>query len=280
MTVILDGRSIASKIVEELTVKIQDLKRKGISPSLALVLVGDDIYSKRYVDMKIKKCEEVGILATLHHIDGSSERELLDLMKRLNDDARIHGVMVQLPLPEGFNELKVVGSISPEKDVDGLNPSTIGKILLGEEAFFPAGVEAIFELLDRHKIEWMGKHWIIVGLSNIVGKPLTASLLNKKVTVTTCYPDQSDLAEITKDADILVVDIGRKWFITADMVKRNSVVIDNGNNYEGKRVYGDVDFEGVKEVAMAITPVPGGIGPLLITMLIRNTIKAAERVSV
>lgn len=280
MTLILDGRSIASNIVEELTVKIQNLKRKGISPSLALVLVGDDIYSKRYVDMKIKKCEEVGILATLHHIDGSSERDLLDLMKRLNDDARIHGVMVQLPLPEGFNELKVVGSISPEKDVDGLNPSTIGKILLGEEAFFPAGVEAIFELLDRHKIEWMGKHWIIVGLSNIVGKPLAASLLNKKVTVTTCYPDQSDLAEITKDADILVVDIGRKWFITADMVKRNSVVIDNGNNYEGKRVYGDVDFEGVKEVAMAITPVPGGIGPLLITMLIRNTIKAAERVSV
>ncbi|MGQ9679293.1 MAG: bifunctional 5,10-methylenetetrahydrofolate dehydrogenase/5,10-methenyltetrahydrofolate cyclohydrolase [Candidatus Bathyarchaeia archaeon] len=280
MTVILDGRSIASKIVEELTVKIQDLKRKGISPSLALVLVGNDIYSKRYVDMKIKKCEEVGILATLHHIDGSSERELLDLMKRLNDDTRIHGVMVQLPLPEGFNELKVVDSISPEKDVDGLNPSTIGKILLGEEALFPAGVEAIFELLDRHKIEWMGKHWVIVGLSNIVGKPLAASLLNKKVTVTTCYPDQSDLAVITKDADILVVDIGKKWFITADMVKRNSVVIDNGNNYEGKRVYGDVDFEGVKEVAMAITPVPGGIGPLLITMLIRNTIKAAERVSV
>ncbi|MBS7619748.1 bifunctional methylenetetrahydrofolate dehydrogenase/methenyltetrahydrofolate cyclohydrolase [Candidatus Bathyarchaeota archaeon] len=280
MAVILDGRAVASKIVEELKAKTQELKMKGITPTLALVLVGDDVYSKRYVDMKIKRCEEVGVKAILNHISQAGEKELLELLKGLNEDPHIHGVMIQLPLPEGFDESKMVERISPEKDVDGLSPSTLGRILLGEEAYLPAGVEAIMELLSRYRVEWVRKHWVILGLSNITGKPLTALLLNRKVTVTTCHPDQKDLSRITRDADVLVVDVARKWFITANMVKRNSVVIDNGNNYEEKKVYGDVDFENVKEIASAITPVPGGVGPLLVTMLVRNTVKAAEKISV
>lgn len=280
MTVILDGRAVASKIVEELKAKTLELKMKGITPTLALVLVGDDIYSKRYVDMKIKRCEEVGVKAILHHLSQAGEKELIELLKGLNEDPHTHGVMIQLPLPEGFDESKMVERISPEKDVDGLNQSTLGRILLGEEAYLPAGVEAIMELLGRYRVEWVGKHWVILGLSNITGKPLTALLLNRKVTVTTCHPDQKDLGRITRDADVLVVDVARKWFITADMVKRGSVVIDNGNNYEEKKVYGDVDFENVKEIASAITPVPGGVGPLLVTMLVRNTVKAAEKISV
>ena len=280
MAIILDGRSVSSKIVEELRAKTQELKMKGISPTLALVLVGDDAYSKRYVDMKLKRCEEVGVKAILHHVKEAGEREILELLKGLNEDPQVHGVMIQLPLPKGFVESRVVERISPEKDVDGLSPSTLGRILLGEEAYLPAGVEAIIELLDRYQVEWTKKHWVIVGLSNIVGKPLAALLLNRKVTVTACHPDQEDLGGITRDADILVVDVARKWFITAEMVKRNSVIIDNGNNYEEKKVYGDVDFENAKEVASAITPVPGGVGPLLVTMLVRNTVKAAEKISV
>lgn len=280
MTVILDGRTLASKIVEELKTKTQNLKSKGITPSLALVLVGDDAYSKRYVNLKIKKCEEIGVQGILNHFKGSDEKELLDLLRGLNKDPNIHGVMVQLPLPEGFNELRVVEEISPEKDVDGLNPATLGRILVGEEAYIPAGVEAIIELLNRYEIEWLEKRWVIVGLSNIIGKPLAAFLLNRNVTVIACQPIWKDLARITREAEILVVDVARKWFITANMIRRNSVIIDNGNNYEENKVYGDVDFEKVKEDVAAITPVPGGVGPLLVTMLVRNTIKAAERGSV
>ena len=279
MAIILDGRSLSSTIMEELKGKTEELKGRGVQPTLALILVGEDEYSRRYVELKTKRCEEVGVAARVHHHKRATHGELIELIRRLNADASVHGVMVQLPLPQGLNELATVEAISPDKDVDGLNPSTLGKILMGEEAFLPAGVEAITELLKRHDIEANGKHWVIVGLSNIIGKPLAAYLCNSKVAFTCCKADEPELAKYTKDADVLVVDVGRKWFVTVDMVKRNVVILDNGNNYEGKKVYGDVDFDNIKEVASAITPVPGGIGPLLITMLIRNTLKAAEQSS-
>ncbi|KON29050.1 hypothetical protein AC482_07315 [miscellaneous Crenarchaeota group-15 archaeon DG-45] len=280
MTVILDGRETASTVMEELKEQSERLKEKGVTPTLALVLVGDDKYSMRYVKMKMSRCGEAGVEAQLHHLQETTQEELLNLIEKLNEDDAVHGVMVQLPLPEGFDELSTVEAISPEKDVDGLSPATLGKLLMGEECFPPAGVEAIIELLRRHDIAPEDKHWVIAGLSTIVGKPLAALLTNMNVSVTCLQADHPDLARYAREADVLVVDVGRKWAVTADMVKRGAVVVDNGNNYEGKKVYGDVDFDGVKEIASAITPVPGGVGPLLIAILIKNTLKAAARSSV
>jgi len=277
MTVILDGKATASTVMEELKAWAEELKGKGVTPTLALVLVGDDKYSERYVKMKARRCGKIGVEARFHHLQEATQEELLSLIEELNGDPSVHGVMVQLPLPEGFDELATVEAIAPEKDVDGLSPATLGKLLMGEECFLPAGVEAIMELLRRYEIDAEGKHWVIAGLSNIVGKPLAALLTNMKASVTCCQASDPDLAGYARDADVLVVDVARKWAVTADMVKPGAVVIDNGNNYEGKKVYGDVDFEGAKEVASAITPVPGGVGPLLIAMLIRNTLKAAAR---
>jgi len=276
MAVILDGRATASEVMEELGKRVEKLREGGVTPTLALILVGDDKYSRRYVNMKVKRAEGVGVAVQLHHLQEATQEELLDLIVRLNGDPSVHGIMVQLPLPEGFNELATVEAIAPGKDVDGLNPATLGKLLMGEDCFPPAGVEAIMELLRRYDIDPEGKHWVVAGLSNIVGKPLAALLTNIGVAVTCLQADQEDLVGYTRQADILVVDVARKWAVTAEMVKEGAVVLDNGNNYEGRKVYGDVDFEAVKEVASAITPVPGGVGPLLIAMLIRNTLKAAE----
>lgn len=280
MAVILDGKATASVVMEELKAWAEELRERGVTPTLALVLVGDNKYSRRYVRMKVRRAERVGVAAQLHHLQETTQEELLSLIEGLNGDPSVHGIMVQLPLPDGFDELATVETISPEKDVDGLSPGTLGKLLMGEEGFLPAGVEAIIELLRRYEIDLEGKHWVIAGLSNIVGKPLAALLTNMKTVVTCLQADDPDLAVYAMEADVLVVDVARKWVVTADMVKRGAVVVDNGNNYEGRKVYGDVDFEGVKEVASAITPVPGGVGPLLIAMLIRNTLKATARSSV
>jgi len=277
MTVILDGRATASEVMEELRAWTEELKKKGVTPTLALVLVGDDKYSRRYVRMKVRRCGEAGVEARLHHLPETTQEELLGLVEELNGDPAVHGVMVQLPLPEGFDELATVEAISPEKDVDGLSPATLGKLLMGEECLLPAGVEAIVELLRRYDIDPENKRWVIAGLSDIVGKPLAALLTNMQAAVTCCRAEDPDLADYAREADVLVVDVGRKWAVTAEMVKKGAVVVDNGNNYEGRKVYGDVDFEGVKDLASAITPVPGGVGPLLIAMLIRNTLKAAAR---
>ena len=280
MVVILDGKATASAVMEELRARVEELKGKGVTPTLALVLVGDDKYSRRYVRMKARRCGKVGVEAQLHHLQEATQEELLALIGRLNGDPSVHGIMVQLPLPEGFDELATVEAISPDKDVDGLSPATLGKLLMGEGCFHPAGVEAIIELLRRYGIDPEHKRWAIAGLSNIVGKPLAALLTNMEASVTCCRASDPELAEYAREADVLVVDVARKWAVTAEMVKPGAAVVDNGNNYEGKKVYGDVDFEGVKEVASAITPVPGGVGPLLIAMLIRNALKAAERSSV
>jgi methylenetetrahydrofolate dehydrogenase (NADP+)/methenyltetrahydrofolate cyclohydrolase len=277
MATILDGRETSERIMEELQAKVEELKAEGVNPTLALVLTGTDKYSRRYVRMKARRAEKIGIEAGLHHLEETTTEEVVKLVEELSGDPAVHGVLVQLPVAEGLDELEIVDAIDPEKDVDGLTPSTLGKILIGEEAFLPAGVEAIMELFRRYDMDPEGKHWVVAGSTNWLGKPLIALLCNMNVQVTSCGKDDPRMPELVKGADVLCTELFRKHAVTADMVKPGVIVIDNGNNYEGKKVYGDVDTEAVSEVASAITPVPGGVGPLLITMLLSNTIKAAAK---
>ncbi len=276
MTIILDGKDTSNKIIEKIKEDVVTLKNKGITPVLHLILIGADSGSLRYIGLKVKRAEEVGISTILHHFEKTTTVEVISLIEKLNNDPKIHGIMVQLPVPKDVNEAAIVEAIFPEKDVDGLSPITFGKILMGEKAFLPAGVDAVMELLNRFNVEWEGKHWVIAGLTPWLGKPLVVHLLNKKVQVTGCSADDPNLNEMVKMADVLVIEVYRKHAVIASMVKKGVVVIDNGNNYEGKKVYGDVDTDGVTAVASAITPVPGGTGPLLITMLLQNTVKAAQ----
>jgi methylenetetrahydrofolate dehydrogenase (NADP+)/methenyltetrahydrofolate cyclohydrolase len=277
MAVVLNGRETSDRILEELQAKVGELKGRGITPALALVLTGTDKYSARYVQMKAKRAESIGIEARFHHLEETTTEEAAKLVKKLSGDPAVHGVLVQLPVAEGLDELEIVGAIDPEKDADGLTPSTLGKILMGEECLLPAGVEAIMELFRRYDLDPEGKHWVVAGSTNWLGKPLLALLANMNVKVTFCGKDDPGMPELVKEADVLCTELFRKHAVTADMVKPGVIVIDNGNNYEGKKVYGDVDTEAVGEKAGAITPVPGGVGPLLITMLLSNTLKAAEK---
>ncbi len=277
MAVILDGRETSDKIMEELRAKVEELKGKGVTPTMALVLTGTDKYSARYVQMKAKRAESIGIEARFHHLEETNTEEVAKLVKELSEDPAVHGVLVQLPVAEGLSELEIVEAIDPEKDVDGLTPSTLGKILMGEECLLPAGVEAIMELFRRYNLDPEGKHWVVAGFTNWLGKPLIALLANMNVRVSFCGKDDPEMPGLVKEADVLCTELFRKHAVTADMVKPGVIVIDNGNNYEGKKVYGDVDTDAISEKADAITPVPGGVGPLLITMLLSNTIKAAEK---
>ena len=276
MAVILDGRETSEKIMEELQSEVEKLKEKGVNPALALVLTGTDRFSRRYVQMKARRAEKIGIEARFHHLEETTTGEVVKLIRELSDDPAVHGVLVQLPVAEGLDELEIVDAIDPEKDVDGLTPSTLGKILMGEETLLPAGVEAIMELFRRYDIDPEGKRWAVAGSTNWLRKPLIALLANMNATVGICGKDDPGMPELVKEADVICTELFRKHAITADMVKPGVVVIDNGNNYEGKKVFGDVDTEAVSEVAGAITPVPGGVGPLLITMLLSNTVKAAS----
>jgi methylenetetrahydrofolate dehydrogenase (NADP+)/methenyltetrahydrofolate cyclohydrolase len=276
MATILDGRATTEVVMEELAAQVEELKEKGVTPRLAIVLTGTDKYDRRYVRMKKRRAESIGMVADFHHLEETTQEELIALIEELNSDPAIHGFMLQLPLAKGLDELEAVEAIAPEKDVDGLTPSTLGKIMMGEEAYIPAGVEAIMELLRRYEIDPEHKHWVIAGMSNIIGKPLAALLGNMEARVTFTQKDDPHLAEVVKEADVLVTELFTKHAVTAEMVKEGVVVIDNGNNYEGKKVFGDVDTEAVTEVAGAITPVPGGVGPMLIAMLLRNTVKAAS----
>lgn len=275
MVTILDGRATTEQVMEEVAVQVEELKAKGVTPGLALVLTGTDTYSARYVKLKKKRAETIGMYAEFHQLEETTDEELVQLIQKLNDDPKIHGIMVQLPLAEGLDELKAVDAIDPEKDVDGLSPNTLGKILMGEEAYPPAGVEAIMELFKRYDINPENKHWVVVGSSNFLSKPLSAYLMNKKVRVTQAGEKCPHVPELLKNADVISTEISKKHFVTADMVKDDVIVIDNGNNYEGKKVFGDVD-PAVYDKASAYTPVPGGTGPMLIAMLLRNTVKAAS----
>jgi methylenetetrahydrofolate dehydrogenase (NADP+)/methenyltetrahydrofolate cyclohydrolase len=287
---IIDGQQIAAEIRAELKQEVAELKEKhGVTPGLAVVLVGEDPASVVYVRNKKRGCEELGINSFEHKLDASAtEEEVLGIVEKLNQDDAVHGILVQLPLPKQISESKILNTILPEKDVDGFHPVNVGKMLIGEPAFLPCTPHGVQELLLRSGNDPGGKHVVIVGRSNIVGKPVAAILMQKKdganATVTVCHSRTKNLAEITKQADILIAAIGRAKMITADMVSDGVAVIDVGVNRvddptvkRGYRLVGDVDFDGVKEKAGAITPVPGGVGPMTITMLLINTIVAAKR---
>jgi methylenetetrahydrofolate dehydrogenase (NADP+)/methenyltetrahydrofolate cyclohydrolase len=284
---IISGKEIAKSIREELKVKADELIAKGVTPGLTVVLVGEDPASQVYVRAKGKACDKLGIYSdTIKLPAETSEEELLKLIDKINADSKIHGILVQLPLPKHINENKVLMRIDPEKDVDGFHPVNVGKMLVGDECFLPCTPHGVQELLVRSGNDPEGKHVVIVGRSNIVGKPVAGILMQKKsganATVTIAHSRTKNLAELTKCADIIVAAIGKPEFIKADMVKDGVVIIDVGVNQvgetpEGKRILkGDVDFEAVKEKATAITPVPGGVGPMTITMLMQNTLKSAE----
>lgn len=286
---IISGKEVASSIREELKERVARLKEKGVVPGLGVVLVGEDPASVSYVTAKAKGAEEIGMFEeTVRMPAESSEEEILQTVDRLNRDPRFHGVLVQLPLPKWVNPDKVINFISPEKDVDGFHPINVGKLLRGEPCPLPCTPYGVQQMLVRSGYSPEGKHVVICGRSNIVGKPLAALLIQKKpganATVTVCHTGTPDLKKFTLQADILVAAMGAPKAITADMVREGCVVIDVGvnrvadpNSPKGFRLVGDCDFEAIKEKAEAITPVPGGVGPMTVTMLLLNTVEAAER---
>ena len=279
MAIIMDGKALAKKTREELKIKVDELKEKGVFPKLAVIMVGDDPSSKIYVKNKSKACEEVGILYEEHLLNADIEmRELLDLIDELNERDDVHGILLQSPIPKHLDINLAFRSINPKKDVDGFNPINVGKLSLNQDCFVSCTPFGVMRMLEEYNIEVEGKHAVVLGRSNIVGKPMLQCLLNKNATVTICHSKTQNIKEITKQADIIVCAIGKPKFVTEDMVKNNAVVIDVGisRNEEGK-VCGDVDFENVKEKTSAITPVPGGVGPMTIAMLMNNIVKAATQ---
>ena len=274
---ILSGKEVSARIKAELKNEADNLKAQGIMPGLAVIIVGDDPASRVYVNNKKKACEELGILSEEYALPGETkEEELLALIDRLNVDKKISGILVQLPLPKGLDEEKVINRINPKKDVDAFHPVNVGKIMIGNYDFVPCTPAGVMELIAESGIDISGKECVIVGRSNIVGKPMSMLLLHQNGTVTVCHSRTKDLKEVTKRADILVVAVGRPEFITGDMIKEGAVVIDVGiNRLENKKLVGDVEFESAEKVASAITPVPGGVGPMTIAMLMKNTLKAA-----
>ena len=274
---ILDGKKIAAEIRASVKGETLLLKERGIVPGLAVVLVGDNPASKVYVGQKEKGCLEAGFASFLHRLPGgTSQKDLLDLISKLNADPLVHGILVQLPLPDQIDEEKVIAAIKPEKDVDGFSPVNMGRLVAGMSAIEPCTPKGIMRLLEASGIELAGKEAVVIGRSNIVGKPVALMLLARSATVTVCHSRTRDLAEHTKRADILVAAVGRPRFVTADMVKDGVVVIDVGINRLEEGLAGDVDFEGVSEKASWITPVPGGVGPMTIAMLLENTLEQAK----
>jgi methylenetetrahydrofolate dehydrogenase (NADP+)/methenyltetrahydrofolate cyclohydrolase len=279
---IIDGKAMAAEVRAEVGERVKKLGEQGVTPGLATVLVGDDPASHVYVANKRKACAEVGIKAWDHDLPASiPEDELLALLRDLNEDAAVHGILVQLPLPEHIDEELVLNAVLPDKDADGFHPYNLGRLLTGNKLIAPATPAGIQQMLIRSDIETNGSNVVIVGRSNIVGKPLAALLMQKEAganaTVTVCHTGTKDLESHTLGADILVAAMGRAHAITAPMVKPGAVVIDVGVNRTESGLVGDVDFDAVKEVASAITPVPGGVGPMTIAMLLSNTTTLAAR---
>ncbi len=279
MAHIIDGKAISASARLEIAQRGQAFFEKtGIRPGLAVVIVGEDPASKVYVRNKKKGCEEAGFYSEVHEMSAETTMdELLSKIEELKNNEKIHGILVQLPLPKHLDEKAVIDAIPPEKDVDAFHPVNTGKIMIGDYNFLPCTPAGVMKMLEYEKIDVSGKECVVIGRSNIVGKPMAMLLLHANGTVTVCHSRTKDLAEVTRRADILVVAIGKANFVTADMVKEGAVVIDVGmnRNAEGK-LCGDVDFENVKEKASAITPVPGGVGVMTITMLLENTLRAAE----
>lgn len=280
MAEILDGKKVSQKVKDALKEETKAFFEKyGIRPGLAVVIVGDDPASRVYVNSKKKACEEIGYYSEEHALSkDTTESELLSLVEKLNGDGKIHGILVQLPLPGHIDEEKIINAISPKKDVDAFHPVNVGKIMIGNFDFLPCTPAGVMELLDEANIDLTGKNCVVIGRSNIVGKPQAMLLLHKNATVTICHSKTKNLKEITKNADVLIAAVGRAKMVTADYVKKGAVVIDVGmNRLENKKLAGDVDFDSVKDVASYITPVPGGVGPMTIAMLMKNTFTAAKR---
>lgn len=283
---IIFGKEISSQIREELRQEITKLKEEGIIPGLATILVGDDPASKIYVRNKAKACEEIGILSHQYNLPkDTKEEDLVDLILRLNDDLKIHGILLQLPLPKGMDETKMLELIDPKKDVDGFHPMNVG-FFMSEKRFsemkkkallLPCTPHGIIEILLRSGVKISGKEAVVLGRSNIVGKPVFALLMANDATVTICHSRTSNIKEVTRRADILIAAIGSPKFVRQDMVKEGVVVIDVGINRTDEGLVGDVDFDGVKEKAALITPVPGGVGPMTVTMLLANTVRCVKK---
>ncbi|MDB5744315.1 MAG: methenyltetrahydrofolate cyclohydrolase / 5,10-methylenetetrahydrofolate dehydrogenase [Polaromonas sp.] len=281
---LIDGNALSRELRTHVAERAAVLRRRGVTPGLAVVLVGDNAASQVYVRNKVKACEDNGLHSVLEHYPASlSEAELLARVDALNRDAAIHGILVQLPLPPHIDAQKVIESISPAKDVDGFHVASAGALMVGQPGFWPCTPYGCMKMLESIGYDLRGKHAVVIGRSNIVGKPMALMLLQKNATVTLCHSATKDLKAMTLQADVVVAAVGKRNVLTADMVKPGAVVIDVGMNRipagepgEGK-LCGDVDFDGVREVAGYITPVPGGVGPMTITMLLVNTLEAAER---
>lgn len=275
---LIDGKKVSADIRESLKQEIADLKGKGIDPCLAVVLVGENPASKKYVASKEKTCAELGIVSVAHKIpETATQSELNTIIDQLNNDKKVHGILVQLPLPKGLDEKEVMYRIAPEKDVDGFGLQSLGKLVLDEPGFVACTPHGVMKMLDAYGIDPSGKHAVIIGRSVIVGKPLALLLLRKNATVTICHSRTQNLREECLKADILCVAIGKAKFVKGDWIKKGAVVVDVGINVgEDGKLVGDVDFQAVQEHAAWITPVPGGVGPMTIAMLMYNTVQAAK----
>lgn len=284
---IIDGKEIAAQVRKEVAEKVSALKEKGITSCLAVILVGENPASVSYVTGKQKALAEVGMAdRSMHLPESTTEEELLKIISGLNSDKSVHGILVQLPLPKHINEEKILLAISPEKDVDGFHPVNVGNLVIGKKSFLPCTPHGIIVLLKKMNIETSGKHAVVIGRSNIVGKPVALLLARKETncTVTICHTGTKNIAEITRQGDIIIAAAGKPHTLTKDMIKPGAVVIDVGVNRipdaskkSGFRLTGDCDFEDLKETASFITPVPGGVGPMTIAMLMQNTLEAAEK---
>ena len=278
MAVLIDGKAVSAKVKAQVAQETEELKAKGVCPGLAVVIVGDDPASRIYVNNKKKACAAAGIYSEEHALPGdTTQEELLDLIDTLNKREEIHGILVQSPLPKGLDEAAVVEKIDPEKDVDAFHAYNVGKIMQGKYTFLPCTPAGVIELIKSTGVDICGKQCVVIGRSDIVGKPMAMLLLHENGTVTVCHSRTKNLGEICKSADILVSAVGKAHFVTGDMVKPGAVVIDGGmNRDENGKLCGDVEFSEAEPVAGYITPVPGGVGPMTIAMLLKNTLTAAR----
>ena len=278
MSKLISGKEVSLKVKNQVAEETAELKKQGITPGLAVIIVGNDPASRVYVNSKKKACAEVGFNSYEYALpEETNQEELLELVQKLNNDNNVNGILCQLPLPKHIEENAIINAIKAEKDVDAFHPFNVGKIMIGEYAFLPCTPAGVMELIDSTGVEISGKSCVVIGRSNIVGKPMAMLLLHRSGTVTICHSKTQNLQEICRNADILVAAVGRANFVTEDMVKDGAVVIDVGmNRLENGKLCGDVDFENVEKKASFITPVPGGVGPMTIAMLMKNTLTAAK----
>lgn len=278
MSNIIDGKAVSAAVKERVKSEVEALKTQGVDVCLAVILVGNDPASQIYVANKKKACEQLGIISKEYILpENTTQDELLQLIKKLNADSTVNGILCQLPLPENLDEKAVISAIDPIKDVDAFHPVNVGKIMIGDYDFLPCTPAGVMEMLDYYNIDINSKECVVIGRSNIVGKPMAMLLLHKNGTVTICHSRTKNLAVVTSKADILVAAVGKAKFVTADMVKDGAVVIDVGMNRADDKLCGDVDFDAVSQKASYITPVPGGVGPMTIAVLMQNTLTAAKK---